>query len=160
MSEPFRGASGSGAVTVYTVPGDHQLRLEMLTFTLTTGGASGIHSAKVEFYDPSLAATTARIWDWNEGGAGMTLYYTFAIGLSAFNCTVTSGMMIPNRLPDTILQPNTTVIVTAVDGANTTIAGDAIGAVVGYGTFIDTTVDEDGGTVDIDGSFLPAGAIG
>src|SRR5438105_8898712 len=109
MPEAIRGTAGSGTLTTYTVPRDHTMRLEMVTFTLTTGSAAGVHAPMVSYYDGDLAATTARIWDWNEAGPVMTLYYTFAIGLRPFNCTITTGMTIPNALPDTLLNPDSLV---------------------------------------------------
>lgn len=133
MAQAIRGAIGAGSVVVYTVPRDQILRLALLTFTLTTDATAGVHSAVVTLYDSQLAAITARIWDWNEGGPTMTLYYTYGIGLRPFNCTVTTGMMIPNNLPDTELAPQTIITVTAVNAAGVTIAGDAISAVVLYG---------------------------
>lgn len=141
MAVPIRGATGAGSVLVYTVPRDHSIRLELLTFTLTTDGTAGVHSAAVYIYDTSLGAFTARIWDWNEGGASMTLYYTYGIGLRPFNCTVTTGMMIPNNLPDTILNPDTQVTVAAVNTAGVTIPGDTITAVTLYGTLMDEVAD-------------------
>jgi hypothetical protein len=133
MAQAFSGASGSGSVVVYTVPRDQTLRLALLTFTLTTDATAGVHSALVTLYDAQLSAITARIWDWNEGGASMTLYYTYGIGLRPFNCTVTTGMMIPNNLPETDLAPQTRITVSAVNDAGATIAGDAISAVALYG---------------------------
>jgi hypothetical protein len=144
MSEAFAGQFGSGSVLVYTVPRDHSLRLELLTFTLTTDGTAGIHSAKVSFTDTTLSAITARLWDWNEGGPSMTLYYTYGIGLKPFNCTVTTGMMMCDALPDTVLAPDTQITVSAVNSAGVTIAGDTITQVVLYGSFVDDVVTSSG----------------
>ena len=156
MPQAIRGASGSGSVLVYTVPRDHSMRLELLHFTLTTSSATGVHSAMVTIYDSDLNATTAEIWDWNEGGASMTLYYTYGIGLRPFNCTVTTGMRIPNSLPDTILNPDTTVTVSAVDATCTTIGGDAISGVVLYGELLDATGDTTNPNIDLLPGLLPA----
>jgi len=156
MPEAFAGAPVTGTGTVYTVPRDHRLRLELLSFTLTTDNTAGVHSALVRFYDASLAAYTARLWDWNEGGGNMTLYYTFGIGLRPFNCTVTTGMAIPCHLPDTVLAPDTQIQVSAVNTALATIAGDTITAIALYGTFI-SVVDEPSGTpLDLLTGFLPS----
>jgi hypothetical protein len=141
MSDAYRGNAGSGSVVVYTTPRDHLFRLEMLTFTLTTDGTAGVHSAVVTFFDNALSSITARLWDWNEGGPSMTLFYTYGIGLKPFNCTVTTGMMIQDALPDTVLAPSTQITVTAVNSAGVTIAGDAISAVVLYGPLDDVVVD-------------------
>jgi len=142
MSEAFAGQFGSGSVLVYSVPRDHSLRLELLTFTLTTDGTAGVHSAKVSFRDTTLGAITATLWDWNEGGPTMTLIYTYGIGLKPFNCTVTTGMMIQDALPDTVLAPDTQITVTAVNTSGVTIAGDAISSVVLYGALTDDVVDK------------------
>jgi hypothetical protein len=90
----------------------------------------------VSFSDVTSGLVTARIWDWNEGGPSMTLYYTYGIGLRPFNCAVTTGMMIPNNLPDTSLGPQTPITVAAVNDAGATIAGDAISAVSLYGELL------------------------
>jgi len=146
VSEAFSGRAGSGSVLVYSVPRDHSLRLELLTFTLTTDGTAGVHSALVTFTDTTLGAVTARLWDWNEGGPSSTLQYTYGIGLKPFNCTVTTGMMIQDALPDTILAPDTQITVSAVNTAGATIAGDTITSVVLFGRLFDavgTTPTED-----------------
>ncbi len=137
MSEAFAGAFGTGQTLVYSVPRDHSLRLELLTFTLTTDGTAGVHSALVTFTDTTLNAITARLWDWNEGGPTSSLFYTYGIGLKPFNCTVTTGMMIQDALPDTILAPDTQIRVAGVNGSATVIAGDAVSNVVLYGSFVD-----------------------
>lgn len=155
MSQAFAGNAGSGAVLVYTVPDDHALRLELLTFTLTTDATPGVHSAEVQLYDAALAQITARLWDWNEGGPAMTLYYTYGIGLRPFNCTVTTGMMLPVHLPDTVLTPATRITVRAVDSAGSTLSGDQISAVVLFGTFIDATQSSEASPLDLVGGLLP-----
>jgi hypothetical protein len=154
MSDAYRGTAGTGSVVVYTTPRDHLFRLEMLTFTLTTDGTAGVHSATVTFFDNALSAITARLWDWNEGGPSMTLFYTYGIGLKPFNCTVTTGMMIQDALPDTVLAPSTQITVTAVNAAGVTIAGDTISAVVLYGP-LDDVVDNTGTTVPLQSGLLP-----
>jgi hypothetical protein len=154
MSDAYRGTAGTGSVVVYTTPRDHLFRLEMLTFTLTTDATAGVHSAVVTFFDNALSAITARLWDWNEGGPTMTLFYTYGIGLKPFNCTVTTGMMIQDALPDTILAPSTQITVTAVNSAGVTIAGDTISAVVLYGP-LDDAVDTGSSAVPLIGGLLP-----
>lgn len=136
MAETLRGDAGTGSVVVYTVPRAFTLRLELLTFTLVTDATAGVHSAVVVFTDATTGLVTARVWDWNEGGPSMTLYYTYGIGLRPFNCTVTTGMMIPNNLPDTELAPETTITVAAVNSAGSTHAGDAISDVALYGGLV------------------------
>lgn len=147
MAAPIRGVFGTGSTVVYTVPRDHSFRLEMLTFTLTTDATAGIHSALVTFTDTAISQITARLWDWNEGGPSMTLYYTYGIGLRPFNCTVTSGMMIRDDLPDTILAPETQITVAGVNGSAAVIAGDTVSAVVLYGDLYSIT-GTIAGTVD------------
>ena len=154
MSEAFGGTPGSGSVLVYTVPSGISMRLEMLTFTLTTDATAGVHSALVTFTDKNLNAITGRLWDWNEGGPSMTLYYTYGIGLRPFNCKVTTGMMIPNHLPDTVLNPITQITVAAVNAAGATIAGDTITGVVLYGELFGANIDE-GPTVPLLPGLLP-----
>lgn len=157
MAEAFRGAAGSGAFTTYTVPRDYALRLELLTFTLVTDATAGVHSASVAFTDGVTQLVTARIWDWNEGGPSMTLYYTYGIGLRPFNCVVTTGMMIPNNLPDTILAPQTVISLAAVNDAGAAIAGDTITSVALYGDMFSTVAPSEESVTLLPG-LLPAGA--
>lgn len=158
MAEAFRGAFGSGSVVVYSVPRAYVLQLDLLTFTLTTDATAGVHSAVVVFTDTVTGLVTARVWDWNEGGPSMTLYYTYGVGLRPFNCTVTTGMMIPNNLPVTTLAPETTITVAAVNSAGATIAGDAISAVALYGELVLVAGDDAdplGQPVPLLAGFLP-----
>jgi hypothetical protein len=136
LAEAFRGAFGYGSVLAYTVPRGYVLRLELLTFTVTTDATAGIHKARVLFTDTALAAVTARLRDLNEGGPTMTLNYTYGIGLAASACTAATGWDMTDALPDTVLAPQTTVTVTALDDSGATIAGDAITGVVLYGDLV------------------------
>jgi hypothetical protein len=136
VAEAFRGAAGTGSVVVYIVPRGYILRLELLTFTLTTDATAGVHKARVVFTDTALAAVTARLRDLNEGGPSMTLNYTYGIGLAASACVAVSGWDMTDALPDTVLAPQTTITVTPVNDAGTTIAGDALSGVVLYGDLI------------------------
>jgi hypothetical protein len=156
MPQAFAGNPVTGSGTVYQVPRDHSLRLELLSFTLTTANVSGTHGPVVRFYDQQLAAYTARLWDWNAGGGLMTLYYTYGIGLHAFNCNVTSGMLIEHPLPDTVLAPLTGVEIAALDSAGSVISADTITAVVLYGTFIDAVDSQPASNVDLLTGFLPS----
>jgi hypothetical protein len=161
MSEAFRGQGGSGSTVAYTVPLGHSMRLELLTFQLDTSNVAGVHSALVTFTDPTINQITARIWDWNEGGANMTLFYTYGIGLRPFNCTVTNGMMIPNNLPETELVPETLITVEAVDVTCSVIAGDVISGVVLYGELIDEVGGNDpASSVRLIGGLLPGSVSG
>lgn len=135
MGEAFRGASGSGSYVAYTVPRDQLLRLELVTFTLTTDATAGIHKARVTLGDAVLGPA-ARLRDLNEGGPSQTLNYTYGIGLAASACVAVSGWDMTDALPDTVLAPQTTVTLTAVDDAGTTIAGDAFAGVVLYGELV------------------------
>jgi hypothetical protein len=142
MAEAFRGASVTGSGIAYTVPRAYILRLELLTFTLTTDATAGVHKARVVFTDTSLAAVTARLRDLNEGGASQTLNYTYGIGLAASACVAVSGWDMTDALPDTVLAPQTTITLTAVTDAGATIAGDVFSGVVLYGDLITETGDD------------------
>jgi len=135
MGEAFNGKAGSGSVLVYQVPRDHFLRLELLTFVVTCDGTAGIHKARVTLCDAALAKTTAVLRDLNEGGASEVLTYTYGIGLNASACVSVSGWEMTDALPETDLAPDTQITVAMVNDAGATIAGDAIGNVVLYGTF-------------------------
>jgi hypothetical protein len=147
MAEAFRGAAGTGSVVVYTVPRAYILRLELLTFTLTTDATAGIHKARVVFTDSALAAVTARLRDLNEGGPSQTLNYTYGIGLSGSACVTATGWEMTDSLPDTVLAPQTTITLTAA-----TIAGDVFSSVVLYGDLV-TEVGSDG--EEAAGTLLP-----
>jgi hypothetical protein len=55
VAEAFQGRVGFGLVVVYTVPRAYDLRLGLLTFTLTTDATAGVHQgAKVVFTDTAL----------------------------------------------------------------------------------------------------------
>lgn len=133
MPQAYTGTNVVGSGTIFTTPREGLFRLELIRFQLTTDATAGVHSAMVTFTDPGAGKPSAEIWDWNEGGASMTLYYTFGIGLKPFNCTVTTGMRIPVHLPDTALWPGTVITAYSVDTALATIAGDTITNVVLYG---------------------------
>jgi hypothetical protein len=141
VPQAIRGNTGLGSVDVYTAPRDHELRLDLLTFTLTTDATAGVHSPLVTITDSQLGQVIARLWDWNEGGPSMTLYYTFGRGLRPFNCTLTTGMFVPVHLPDTILEPDAVITVSSVDVTGTEIPGDAITAVAVYGELISVVDD-------------------
>jgi hypothetical protein len=142
MAEAFRGASVTGSGIAYTVPRAYVLRLELLTFTLTTDATAGVHKARVLLTDTALAATTARLRDLNEGGPSMTLNYTYGIGLAASACSAVSGWDMTDALPDTVLAPQTTITLTALTDAGATIAGDVFSAVVLYGDLLTVTGDD------------------
>lgn len=159
MAEAFRGAAGTGSVLVYTVPRAYVLRLELLTFTVTTDATAGVHKVRVLLTDTALAATTARLRDLNEGGPSMTLNYTYGIGLAASACVAVTGWDMTDALPDTVLAPQTTVTVTPINDAGTTIAGDAISGVVLYGDLVTATGDDDlGANPALLPGFLPGEA--
>jgi hypothetical protein len=155
VAEAFSGSSGSGSVTVYTVPRGYELQLELLTFTLTADATAGIHKAKVSFRDAALGAVTARLRDLNEGGPGMTLTYTYGIGLTASACVAISGWEMTDALPLTVLAPQTTITVTAVNDSGATIAGDAISGVVLYGDLVAPEADDAGTTALLEPGLLP-----
>jgi hypothetical protein len=133
VAEAFSGQSGLGSLVVYTVPRAYDLRLDVLTFTVTTDTTAGIHHAKVVFTDTALGAVTARLRDLNEGGPSMTLRYTYGVGLSASACVAADGWEMTDALPVTVLAPQTNISVIVVNDAGAVIAGDAISDVVLYG---------------------------
>lgn len=158
MPQAIRGNFGSGSVDVYDVPTDHACRLELLTFTYTTDGTAGVHAPQVIITDTQLAQVTARIWDWNEAGPSMVLSYTFGIGLRPFNCTLTTGMIVPVHLPNTILQPDSVITIQATNAAGVEIAGDTISNVVLYVTLFDILADSPSQLPPILPGYLPGEA--
>jgi hypothetical protein len=157
MAEAFRGASVTGSGITYTVPRAYILRLELLTFTLTTDATAGIHKARVLFTDTALAAITARLRDLNEGGPSMTLTYTYGIGLAASACVAANGWEMTDALPDTVLAPETEIALSAVTDAGVTIAGDAFSGVVLYGDLVTAAGDDSGPVPALVPGFLPGG---
>jgi hypothetical protein len=137
MGQAIRGAAGSGSVDVYTVPRDHELRLEILTFAIVTDATAGVHKALVTFTDSSIDQTTGFLRDLNEGGPLQTLTYTYGIGLNGSACVAVTGWQMTDALPDTILAPETVITVTAVNDAGSTHGSDVITAVTLFGDLDD-----------------------
>jgi hypothetical protein len=138
MGQAFRGASGSGDVDVYTVPRDHELRLELLTFALITDATAGVHKALVTFTDSTIDQMTALLRDLNEGGPLQTLTYTFGIGLNGSACVAVTGWNMTDALPDTLLAPETVITISAVNDAGVTIGADVITNVTLFGELTDS----------------------
>lgn len=155
MSEAFNGAGGFGSVIAYIVPRGYLLRLEMITFALATDATAGIHKAKVTLTDSALGAPTAFLRDLNEGGPSQTLRYTYGIGLSGSACVTVTGWEMTDALPDTILAPQTTITVSAVNDAGTTITGDSISSVVLFGDLVQIEPDN-AASLQLDAGLLPA----
>jgi hypothetical protein len=154
MGAAIRGASGTGSVNVYTVPRDHEFRLELLTFALVTDATAGVHKALVIFTDSTIDQTTALLRDLNEGGPSMTLTYTFGIGLNGSACVAVTGWNMTDALPDTLLAPETVITVAAVNDAGATIAGDSITNVTLFGELTDS-VSAPAHEVDLIPGLLP-----
>lgn len=158
MAEAFRGEPGSGSVLAYTVPRAYVLRLEILTFTLTTDATAGIHKARVLFADAALGASTAYLRDLNEGGPSMNLRYTYGIGLAGSACVASDGWEMTDALPDTVLAPETTITLTAVNDAGVTISGDTFGSVVLFGELVGLSgTGADGPLEPLVAGLLPGG---
>lgn len=138
MARAIRGAAGSGSVTVYTVPRDHELYLMMLRFVLTCDGTAGIHKARVRMTDAQIGQEVGRFRDLNEGGASEVLTYTYGIGLNASACVTVTGWDLTDALPNASLDPQTAIIIESVNDAGSTISGDAISGVVLYGDLTST----------------------
>jgi hypothetical protein len=158
VAEAFSGESGAGSLVVYTVPRAYDLRLDVLTFAVTTDTTAGIHHAKVVFTDKALNAVTARLRDLNEGGPSMTLRYTYGVGLSASACVAADGWEMTDALPVTVLAPQTNISISVVNDAGTVIAGDAISGVVLYGDLATVAASDDGPPVLLASGFLPGSA--
>jgi hypothetical protein len=140
MGAAIRGASGAGSVNVYTVPRDHEFRLELLTFALITGATAGVHKALVTFTDSQIDQVTAELRDLNEGGPAMTLAYTYGIGLNGSACVAVTGWQMTDALPDTLLAPETVITISAVNDAASVIAGDTITGVTLFGDLYEYVV--------------------
>jgi hypothetical protein len=137
MGAAIRGAAGAGTVNVYTVPRDHEFRLELLTFALVTDATAGVHKALVTFTDSQIDQVTAELRDLNEGGPSMTLAYTYGIGLNGSACVAVTGWQMTDALPDTLLAPETVITISAVNDSASVIAGDVISGVTLFGDLDD-----------------------
>jgi hypothetical protein len=154
MGQAIRGAAGSGTVDVYTVPRDHEFRLELLTFALITDATAGVHKALVTFTDSQIDQTTALLRDLNEGGPLQTLTYTFGIGLNGSACVAVTGWNMTDALPDTILAPETVVTISAVNDAGATIVADVITNATLFGELLGT-VETPAQQIDLIPGLLP-----
>jgi hypothetical protein len=87
--------------------------------------------------------TAAVYKDWNVAADGASIRYTFGIGLISSACTVADGEAVEHDLTNTILSPNTEIIVTSVDETGAAIGGDNITSCILYATQLtpDTTLD-------------------
>lgn len=139
MAHATRGVNVTGSGTTYTAPKLAPYRLELLTFLLTCDGTAGIHKARVSFVDPNIGTTTAYLRDLNEGGPSEVLRYTFGMGLNGSACVAVSGWEITAALPLTVLEPETAIVLTAVNDAGATISGDVFSAVVLFGSLLEAT---------------------
>jgi hypothetical protein len=155
MGQAIRGAAGSGSVDVYTVPRDHEFRLELLTFALITSATAGVHKALVTFTDSQIDQTTALLRDLNEGGPNQTLTYTFGIGLNGSACVTVTGWNMTDALPDTLLAPETVITVSAVNDAGVTLVGDVITNATLFGELTDAVGTRTTELVDMVPGLLP-----
>jgi hypothetical protein len=138
MGQAIRGAAGFGNVAVYTTPRDHEMRLELLNFTLYTDATAGIHKALVIFTDSSIDQDTALLRDLNEAGPNMGITYTFGIGLNGSACVADDGWQVTDALPDTILAPETVITVFAINDIGAQIVGDEFADVTLFGELIES----------------------
>lgn len=126
------GASVTGSGTTYTLSSVQRLRLETLTFTYTASGATATRYPVVYFFSQD-GSVVAQIEDANDVTAGMTVNYTYGIGLVPFCGTALAGFNIQNALPDTWLAPESYIQLTSLDSSGVTVAGDTFTSVVLYG---------------------------
>ena len=129
MSVTVRGNTGSGFVEVYDAPQDRDVTIQTLKFQVDTDGTAGVHAVRVRLVAPTVGAF-ATLDDLNVGGPGERHYYTFGIGLNASACTISGGMAVTDALPWTQLPSGGSITVTATDGGDNEIVGDAISNVV------------------------------
>lgn len=158
MAEAFRGAAVTGTGTTYVTPRDGPLTLDLLTFTVATSSAASLHAVQVSIYDPTVAAVVAVLAPSSVAGPSQTVSYTYGVGLHASATRISTGMSVTEPLPVTMLAPQTSIILTAVDAVGATIAGDVFSAVYLYGDIF--TTDAGGSSADLLPGLLPAQAAG
>lgn len=129
MSTPISGQGGTGEVLLHTFGQGGPVRLELVTFTIVTDATVGVHTCRLLLIDPG-AGVIYRGDDLNEAPPSSTIFYTYGIGLIPSACTLTAGMAARDDLPDTKLQPGTSVELHCINGAGVTIANDQVQDVV------------------------------
>ena len=117
------GKTGTGSVATYTLSKLQRLRVETIVFTFVTSAATKTHFPEVQFTDQAGNVITA-IEDWNAVADSQTVTYTFGIGLVAFCGSASTGAIIQNTLPDTVLENQATITLNALDSGGGVIAGD------------------------------------
>lgn len=130
------GAPVSGSGVTYTLGPSQRVRLEAITFLLTTDATAVSRNPQVVLATQD-GKTVATVPDWNDLPASSSCTYTFAIGLAAFCGTATAGGFIQNDLPDTVLEPGATVSLESRNASTgVVVSGDSFTSVVLYGVAV------------------------
>lgn len=145
MSLTIRGATGTGFVTVWTVPQTGDYQIETVKFQVDTDGTAGVHMVRVRLVDPVLGSI-ATMDDLNAGGPSQQNFYTYGLGLNASACTLPSGLAVTDALPWTGLAPRGTITVSAINDSGVEIPGDAFSEVV---IQVSQQGEDQGGNVDV-----------
>ena len=126
------GKQGKGSVAAYTLAHLQRLRLETIVFTYVTDSSGTQHNPLVQLTDQP-GNVLASIQDWNAVSDAQTVTYTFGIGLEAFCGSVSTGAIVQNTLPNTVLEGGSVVTLTSLNPGGGVIAGDQFLQVVLYG---------------------------
>ncbi len=129
MARTIHGKDGAGNVVVYDLLATDEFRLDTISFTLVTSAVVGNRSLEVLLYDDAQAIL-ARVPDWNDCVASITVRYTFGVGLVPSFCVANDGGAVQNDLPDTRLGPGYAIEVRSVGSTGAVFSGDRIRAVV------------------------------
>jgi hypothetical protein len=125
VSVEVSGQGGSGRVVIYTLPSGSAAMLEVLCFTITGSASGNGHEVRLQAISPA-GPTVFQLDDLNVGGDGQTNVYTYGVGLNASACTLPTGISVTDALPWTQLIDGTALVLTPIDQAGATIAGDRI----------------------------------
>lgn len=157
MSDPVAGLEGSGQVIVYTSPLAQAFVLEAISFQVDTDATAGVHTVLVELVDRSVGVVFSCL-DRNAAGPSQSNRYSYALGGTSSSCPVPGGWALVGPLPWTTLQPEASVVLTAVDDTGTLIAGDAFTDVNLMASFVEAVGPADPFGAASPTMFVPASA--
>ena len=130
MARTIKGKDiGNGNGVVYTLRASDEFRLDAIAFTLKTDATVANRFPEVILLDDA-GLQVARVPDWNDCPASVTVRYTFGVDLVPFSCAVNDGGAVQNSLPDTQLGPRYQVQVRSVGNTGAVFTGDTITDVV------------------------------
>jgi hypothetical protein len=124
------GANVTGNGITYTLGPAQRLRVETITFTYTASATVATRNPQV-VYRSRTGQLLAVMPDLNDVVASAVVTYAFGVGLEPFCGVAPTGTFVQHDLPDTVLEPETTISLEARDGTTGAVIGtDAFTSVV------------------------------